>query len=257
MSSHSPTFPFSTLHFRGANLRYVGSLQAERLLVVVGRNDHTKTSGSIDSLIWRLHALGIGVLWYESKTQTTGKMLGAAFARYVHSRPGQFLNQNRHVKGLMREFIKWGFWLSHPFRWGFMLRKIRGHHAHLPHLRAFIRVACASKQVSFISHSAGGVLCSLLHDMPEVSKLVCFGYPFKHPEQPDEPYRTRHLAFISKPMRIIQGHQDEYGGAHVASTYTLSDQISMRLIETDHDYQHLSADLLDSLFEDIRSFLGL
>ena len=108
-----------------------------------------------------------------------------------------------------------------------------------------------------LSHSAGGIVSSLIADEPVITKLLCFGYPFKHPDEEDDLTRTEHLQLIKKPFLIIQGHQDVYGGPDVANRYALAPSVSISFIEADHDYENLSKKTMIELKVEIAKFFDL
>lgn len=93
-----------------------------------------------------------------------------------------------------------------------------------------------------MSHSAGGIIASTLADDSNIFGIICFGYPFKHPDKGEERYRTKFLKDIKKPFLVIQGTKDEYGGADVQNRYKLSPYIEFEFVEATHEYENLSGD---------------
>jgi len=92
------------------------------------------------------------------------------------------------------------------------------------------------------AHSAGGIVACRVEDQPNLRRVVCFGYPFKHPQHGEEPFRTSHLQHMRKPVLMIQGLRDEYGNAQQAQrSYKLSDSICLVDIDADHNCDDLSA----------------
>ena len=87
-----------------------------------------------------------------------------------------------------------------------------------------------------LARSSGGRVASLIADELGLKQIVCLGYPFKHPEQDDEPARYAHLAQLKTPMLIIQGIQDEYGGTEIKNRYELSNNITLLFLDTDHNF---------------------
>ena len=69
-----------------------------------------------------------------------------------------------------------------------------------------------------------------------LKQIVCLGYPFKHPEQDDDPARYTHLAKLQTPMLIMQGIHDEYGGIEIQTRYELSNNITLLFLDTDHNF---------------------
>ena len=83
--------------------------------------------------------------------------------------------------------------------------------------------------------SLGGRMASLLADEVEARGLVCLGYPFHPPKQPER-LRTAHLEAIRTPTLIVQGTRDAYGTPEDVAGYRLSAAIRVVWIEDgDHD----------------------
>ncbi len=83
--------------------------------------------------------------------------------------------------------------------------------------------------------SLGGRMASLLADEVEARGLVCLGYPFHPPRQPER-LRTAHLEQIRTPTLIVQGTRDPFGGPEDVAGYRLSPAIRLVWIEDgDHD----------------------
>ena len=148
--------------------------------------------------------------------------------------------------------------LVNPKRWDYLLKaKLLGGIYFLgADLRAFLRTL-ASKNVLLLSHSAGGITSSSIESESQIKAMACFGYPFKHPEKKQEPYRIKHLATLKKPFLIIQGEADEYGNSKDALKYVLAPSIQIASISSGHDYDSLSeADFSRTRFL-LQDFFGL
>ena len=87
-----------------------------------------------------------------------------------------------------------------------------------------------------------------------LKQIICLGYPFKNPQQPDEPERYLHLSAINTPMIIIQGAQDEYGGLDVPERYMLSPRVELSFFDTDHNF-NIDGHTADSIVEKIISMI--
>ncbi len=61
---------------------------------------------------------------------------------------------------------------------------------------------------------------------PEISALVCLGYPF-HPAGKPDRLRTEHLGELSPPSLIVQGERDALGNRDEVEGYTLSKNIQI------------------------------
>jgi len=83
--------------------------------------------------------------------------------------------------------------------------------------------------------SMGGRMASLVADECRVHGLLCLGYPFHPPRQPDR-LRTAHLADLTTRTLVVQGTRDPLGGTPEVATYPLSPAIRVHWIEDgDHD----------------------
>ena len=83
--------------------------------------------------------------------------------------------------------------------------------------------------------SLGGRMASMLADEAGARGLVCLGYPFHPPRQPER-LRTAHLEAIRTPTLIVQGTRDPFGVPDDVAGYRLSPAIRIRWIEGgDHD----------------------
>jgi predicted alpha/beta-hydrolase family hydrolase len=84
--------------------------------------------------------------------------------------------------------------------------------------------------------SMGGRIASHVADRAGVAGLVCLGYPFHPPGQPEK-LRTAHLAQLRTPTMIVQGTRDPFGGADEVAGYQLSPAIRVTWIEGgDHSF---------------------
>ncbi|MBY5661362.1 alpha/beta family hydrolase [Rhizobium leguminosarum] len=87
--------------------------------------------------------------------------------------------------------------------------------------------------------SMGGRVASMvaddLHRQGKVAGLLCLGYPFHPPGQPQK-LRTGHLTGLTTPALICQGTRDEFGTRDEVPGYDLSDRIEVLWLEDgDHD----------------------
>ena len=85
--------------------------------------------------------------------------------------------------------------------------------------------------------SMGGRIASMVADEVGARGLVCFGYPFHPPGQPDR-LRTAHLADLRTPALILQGTRDPFGTREDVAGYTLSAAIRIAWLEGgDHSFK--------------------
>jgi len=89
--------------------------------------------------------------------------------------------------------------------------------------------------------SMGGRVASMvadgLHAEGKVAGLLCLGYPFHPPGQPEKT-RTAHLAGLRTPTLIVQGTRDSLGSREDVAGYELSPQIRIVWLEDgDHSFK--------------------
>ncbi|HET9766430.1 MAG TPA: alpha/beta family hydrolase [Thermoanaerobaculia bacterium] len=85
--------------------------------------------------------------------------------------------------------------------------------------------------------SMGGRIASHVADRAQVRGLVCMGYPFHPPGQPQK-LRTAHLAELRTPTLILQGTRDDFGRPEDVAGYSLSPAIRVHWIEGgDHSFK--------------------
>ena len=85
--------------------------------------------------------------------------------------------------------------------------------------------------------SMGGRIASMVADDAAVLGLVCLGYPFHPPGQPDKT-RTKHLEDLRTPTLILQGTRDSFGSPEDVRGYKLSRAIKIQWIEDgDHSFK--------------------
>lgn len=71
----------------------------------------------------------------------------------------------------------------------------------------------------------------------KIAGLVCLGYPFHPPGQPEK-LRTKHLESLVVPALICQGTRDPFGTREEVTKYPLSQSIEMFWLEDgDHDFK--------------------
>jgi predicted alpha/beta-hydrolase family hydrolase len=85
--------------------------------------------------------------------------------------------------------------------------------------------------------SMGGRMASKVADELGVRGLVCLGYPFHPPNQPQKT-RTEHLAALRTPTLIVQGTRDMFGTQDDVAGYDLAPSIRMEWLEDgDHSFK--------------------
>ena len=85
--------------------------------------------------------------------------------------------------------------------------------------------------------SMGGRMASLVADEAGARGLVCLGYPFHPPNQPDR-LLTAHLRDLRTPTLIVQGTRDPLGTREEVAGYELSPAIRVVWLEDgDHSFK--------------------
>lgn len=110
-----------------------------------------------------------------------------------------------------------------------------------PALRAAWRAAIdelgGGERLVIGGKSLGGRMASLVADEAGVRGLVCLGYPFHPPNQPDR-LRTAHLRDLRTPTLIVQGTRDPFGTRDDVARYELSPAIRFLWLEDgDHSFK--------------------
>jgi predicted alpha/beta-hydrolase family hydrolase len=85
--------------------------------------------------------------------------------------------------------------------------------------------------------SMGGRIASMVADEAGVRGLVCLGYPFHPPGNPEKT-RTHHLEDLRTPTLIVQGTRDSLGRPEDVAGYKLSRAIRIEWLEDgDHSFK--------------------
>lgn len=85
--------------------------------------------------------------------------------------------------------------------------------------------------------SMGGRMASMIADEVGARALVCLGYPFHPPGNPEKT-RTAHLADLRTPTLIVQGTRDTFGTREEVAAYRLSPSIRITWLEDgDHSFK--------------------
>lgn len=85
--------------------------------------------------------------------------------------------------------------------------------------------------------SMGGRIASMVADEAGVAGLVCLGYPFHPPGQPEK-LRVAHLEQLKTPALFLQGTRDAFGTEDEVSQYSLSKKIRILFLpDGDHSFK--------------------
>lgn len=97
------------------------------------------------------------------------------------------------------------------------------------------RERCPRDRLVIGGKSMGGRMATLIADEHSVAGIVCLGYPFHAPRQPQR-LRTGHLVNLRTPTLICQGERDPFGPKDEVAGFPLSPGIRIHWIaDGDHD----------------------
>jgi pimeloyl-ACP methyl ester carboxylesterase len=227
------------------------------MLLFIGRSNTQKNSAPLQELLNRLVLDGYLLVWPKSRNQFISELLANKSLRAVDWLNSAFGQTESQAKVWIRRILKGLILIGHPARWDYFADWLRNNQSdeQTETYREILRVLGSNKSIFILSHSAGGITASRLANEDNLRGMICFGYPFKHPDKDEEPYRTTELKNIEKPFLIVQGHQDEYGGADVQSQYELSQNIEFEFVQANHEYENLSTDDWMRVVKRLASFL--
>ncbi|WP_449220747.1 alpha/beta family hydrolase [Tistrella mobilis] len=238
-------------------VRHLGTPDADTLLIVMGRNNYRQPSSMIERIIGAIHDRGIPVCWLETRTTRTFKLLDHRFETLAGPRVRALRRRWPALGRVVERLIKSMILLTRPDRWDYAVRpRKRANLVAARDLRDFLD-RLPARRIWCLAHSAGGIVTSLASADPRITRLVCFGYPFRHPLQDEDPARTDHLARLDTPFLIIQGDQDPYGTAMDARRYGLSETIRILPVPDGHNYADLPGQDETAVLSAILAFLDL
>ena len=251
------TMQFKYLKIPGGQVAYLGSLANDKALLFIGRSNPTMESAPLQTLINRLVLENYVVLCPIDRARSIVNFLNKKSARLVQWIDAICGPNESLIKNYLRKITKAIILAFYPSKWDhFFTRERRLNTAYQSDFyRRVLRSVGKGKAISVLSHSAGGRIACHLSDESNLERLICFGYPFKHPDKQEEPERTDNLKRIQKPFLIIQGAQDEYGGTDVTSRYALSACIGFEFVNSDHNYENISDGDWSRIINRIESFL--
>lgn len=196
-------------------------------LLLVGRDNWQKDEALNQKLLTRLRK-PIEIYWEDPA--------GAVIYR-LRQLEQKISGLPKGVKTFNLRIVQLFYALLHPSYFSYLFRrKKQAIESRCNYLEQRIRELGIADCVTVLSRSSGGRVSSLIADKMALKQIICLGYPFKHPEQPDEPERYLHLSTLNTPMLIIQGAQDEYGGLGVPERYVLSPRVELSFFDTDHNF---------------------
>lgn len=229
----------------GGHIDIYGDPEAQRIVLIVGRNDFLQDDGLVEQLILFLRDRGVTVGRYESRSAETRRLTTPPFAR---SWPRRW---QLPVRALLL--------VAFPARWRSFSPRYWARARAVPAQVSALRQALSTlegKQVFLLARSAGARVSTLLADEYGVAGVAALGYPFENPKEGPNPDRYRHLETLRTPLIIFQGTRDTYGGVEASARYPLSPTTTLEFVDTDHSMQ-MSDDAWAALRERLADFLGL
>lgn len=206
------------------------------VVIVLGRANKKLGCPALDGAIRAFAQCGVQIVRYESPYEQASAAIDAGIAAGPFASWMPLPSSERLAAKVMRTALRlmlcWGAAGATEYLLG---RLVGVRRLNRWRLSRFVRQYGVG-QVIVLAHSAGGVLGASIAGEPAISRLIGFGYPFRHPQRGDEAYRTRHLATLAKPFLIIQGDRDDYGDADAARRYRLSPHITLWRVDADHGY---------------------
>jgi hypothetical protein len=221
-------------------LSYIGSLDNPHMILFIGRSSAYKYSTPLPNLIKELNVKKYTLVWFESTNFTINSLLNDQFNRSVGKIFRLLPESLTSIETIGRKLFKICSALARPTYWKYLASYLSDQidYQSKEYEKVIISLG-TNKKMYILSHSAGGRVAVDLAKLITIRKLICFGYPFKHPNQPADKRRTNPLMSIEKPFLIIQGNEDEYGGWEVTGQYYLSEKIEFLLVKADHEYDQL------------------
>jgi predicted alpha/beta-hydrolase family hydrolase len=103
--------------------------------------------------------------------------------------------------------------------------------------RAVVQQLGGGERLVIGGKSMGGRMASMIADEVGARSLVCLGYPFHPPGNPEKT-RTAHLEDLRTPTLIVQGTRDTFGTREEVAAYRLSPSIRITWLEDgDHSFK--------------------
>jgi uncharacterized protein len=248
---------FKYIALKAATIAYLGPLNSDRVLLFIGRSNTQKNSTPLQELLNKLILDGYLLVWPKDKNQIVSELLSKKSAWAV-SHLNRILGPNeRPFKVWVRRLLKGLILIPYPSKWSYFVHWYFTSPVEDQFLinRQAIQEIGENKSIYIMSHSAGGITALSLSNEVNICGIICFGYPFKHPEKCEESYRTNYLKDLQKPFLIIQGTRDEYGGKDVQHRYDLSPHIELEFVDATHEYENLSVDDWGRVTHKIKSLL--
>jgi len=249
--------PTRYISFKKGQIAIQGAEINKKIILFIGRSSTQKHSAPLEKLFSDLQIRGYTLVWYKSYFEATSELLDLKARSYLNLIPKMREKSNGSTSSICRKLLKALILFAYPSRWeNFSCIGQKGSiYMTAKKYRALLKHLGVDKEISILAHSAGGRVASMLEAEKNIKNLICFGYPFKHPEYGEDLRRTRGLEHQQKPFLIIQGRQDEYGGEDVINRYKLAKSITIQFIDATHEYDLIAEKSWEDVTRVIENFL--
>lgn len=215
-------------------------MQATGCIVFIGRKNDEKRFAAFTQLTDGLAEYGLPLHWFESDRAKASYRAEEQIDALTGFLGWASAIRIGPIRRTLRFVLKCIILMAGRQRWLFIrdVFKTQAEKA-TGELRGFLE-SFPYDEVFLVAHSAGAIAATKVADHPKVRGLLCFGYPFKHPDRPAERYRTAHLLTVAKPFLIVQGKSDAYGADSGMLRHLLPRHCRIVSPASDHDYLNLS-----------------
>lgn len=226
-------------------------------IIFVGRNNRTKRSDALEKVAAALRADRLSVRSFTSPRIMASDRINERLAQLWPAVAASFDRRHPFHLRMLRFLLKGVMVLCGKERWAFARALFRPEPlTAAQELERFLNRS-PFHTVHLITHSAGGIMATKVSENRKVASVCCFGYPFKHPENPPESYRTCHLTKVTKPLLIMQGTSDEYGPPSPRLTAILPPHAQIVALNCGHDYAEITDEELDAVLVAIRELIAV
>lgn len=213
------------------------------MIILTGREDYNRDFAFMEQAVAYFRRQGITIAKFESDGEVAMRRINAPVPANLPQR--------------LRQVLKFCLLLLMPRYWPSLSVRHREYVRSVEYKSECLRKVVErleGKDLIFLTRSAGGRAASLIADETSIHKLICLGYPFRHPQHAEETARYQHLSKLATPCLIVQGERDAYGGREILKKYPLSPQIEVQFVPTDHDFR-LADDEMEAVLERILQFI--
>lgn len=225
-------------------------------IIVVGRTDTTRESDAIRHILLRLEADGHRLHWFVSDYTASYARITDTIARKWPAL-ATWGKDDSAPRRLARVLIRLMLIAGSANRYDHVYTGLRGQAINNARQLRGLLDTMAQGQVDVVTHSAGGVSATRIADHPRIGRIACFGYPFQHPGHRPQAFRTEHLHKLRKPLLILQGKDDVYGGDPAAFGRHLPLGAQVVSLQCDHDCDRLPPAEAERAWLAIARFLKL